>query len=343
MSINRSQPPLTPPPGDGKDRSKTNKASPALPSGAGRSSEGSRHAEIPPGGGKGYVKTKSLRPGFWEKKVIPFYQDRAILINAVLGITFGLVLFALIFWAIRSPESSGPEVVEQQPEWLVEPINADVLLDAFARANFGAGGVDGLQSVSISGAITIGDEPKSFHMLKKRPDLALLKIEVSEQVVATYGINSEMVWLRTGAVGREESTRILEGQEEENFRVVGEFFTPLADLASLPRPRAGKVLSVSFAEGSDKALIELEYQGVDMRHISFITADDLREVRRVDFLQDMEVRETTFEDYRASEGIHFPFLTQVMRGGELVQKTVLEKVKVNPGVISSLFEGPSDL
>jgi hypothetical protein len=284
-----------------------------------------------------------MRPGFWDKKVIPFYQDRVIFCNTVLGLTFLAVLIILITWAVRSLGSAEPVIVEQVPEWLVEPLEAETVLDAFVRSNFGAKGTEGLQSVSVSGEITMGDEPKPFHLLKKRPDLGLLKIEVMKNVTATYGINPELVWLRLVAPQSEESTTILEGEEAANFRAVGEFFTPLADLATLPKPRVRKVLSVSFAEGSNQDLIEIEFQGAELRHISYVNADDLREVRRIDFLGDVAVRETTFSDYRVVEGVLFPFLTQVFSQGELVQKTQLEKVKVNPGVISGLFDVPEDL
>jgi hypothetical protein len=286
-----------------------------------------------------------MRPGVLEEKVIPFYTDRLVLCNSVLGVGLLAALLSLLYWAIGSDQSSDQVPVQQKTGWLAEPLDADLILDTFADKNFGAGGSESLRSVSVGGEISIGGEAKPFHMLKKRPELALLRIELMDNAVATYGVNPGTVWLRVSVGQQEDDISELEGEEAESIRSIGRFLTPLADLAALAKPRGARVISLSVSEESDQELLQIEFKGVDegTRHISYLTKDTLREIRRLDYVEGNEPKQSVFSDFRAVSGIWFPHLTEVFSGGELIQEISIEKLQVNPGVISSVFELPSDL
>lgn len=221
--------------------------------------------------------------------------------------------------------------------------DADTLLGRVVMANGGRDKLMNLISLQVNGVLTAGEEEFSFSLARRTPGLALLTLKSKSREV-TDGIVDGKHWRRIERVGKPTEFQILnEGDQSTLGRDVSSFFDPLLTYALESGSKKGVIRNSSY-EGDPTYLLTFNMDGRDIQaEIGVETYHTLaiREATIVEGLKRELLME--FNDYRSVSGISLPFTYSTYLDGEEIQKIVIDSVKMNYGVISSLFDMPEEL
>ncbi|GEM_PF-7086056 len=276
----------------------------------------------------------------FKRRVRSFYKHNKVVFYALVGLI--LVLLFTIVLGIFSLFSKTDAELSENKYWLSEPINSNRLFATFIEKSFGGQGHEFLQSVQFSGKLVKEEVSQAFFFLKKRPRYAIFRTDLRPGFELTYGVNLDQVWGRLRIRDKDDKVYSVTGEEAEQIGSLAAFMSPFVELAISESP---EVISVNLSEDLGMSTVRVEFISSPdgTRSVSHLNVDNLQLIQRVDFLPDGSTAQVDYSDYRAIEEIWFPFESLHYAEGVLTQKIVIEEIKVNPGIVTSLFEPPAGL
>lgn len=279
-----------------------------------------------------YIKRKKGFFGFLKR-------NRTLLI--IIG-TAALVVAA--FMSVVSDPATSPQERTRPNEATasVDLLDKNRLLDNFLVKNMGGLQAEQLQSIRIAGSITDNKGIRQFMVVKKRPNLAYLKIYLDQGMEITYGMNGNRIWRRLSAPGGKEQETWATDEEAHGLQSMTYFFSSLIDIALNHREL---VESIEFSEQLGFQTIAVQFLNPrnDTKAVAHIDPDDLSLLAQFDSLPDGRPSRTNFADFRIIDGFRFPFSITTLIDGEYHQTVEMDKLTLNPGVISDYFNPPGSL
>ena len=195
------------------------------------------------------------------------------------------------------------------------------------------------QTIRVAGQMESGDNSQAFTLIKKRPDRMLFTIDRGSHQM-TFGVSGETVWRRIRAPQHDDLFALIEGQEAEAWRDQRRFFD--------------RIISASLGEGHITAVEVASWRGADCLKVSTLSADGaavdilvdprtMHPIVELEPIPDGTIKQTTFSDYRDIDGMLIAFDMVSSTEGEQQTRIILDKVSINSGVLSTLFDLPESL
>jgi hypothetical protein len=209
------------------------------------------------------------------------------------------------------------------------------------------GGRDALQqvrSVRYEGRVTFDSKASDFQMLLLKPDKGMLVTNPGQAGSIKLMLNGDVAWQVTEVRdGSREISRLDEsGTESLKWSLrVHNTFRRLA----LDGQFSG--LSVREIRYDGKPCYEftktMPNGSIFLALLEKETLYLLKTVETIDGKDGVDEFSVIYDDHRMVSGIVEPFETELYRNGELDNKVMINSIRVNAGVISSLFEVPEEI
>jgi hypothetical protein len=262
--------------------------------------------------------------------------------NRLIIVVTGALIITAIVSVVANRESNSQEA-SSGPDPLARDLsNKNQVLDDFLISNLGALQAEQLQSIRIFGQIIEGETRREFSVVKKRPNLAYLKLYLDRGVELTYGMDGGRVWRRIDAPGATPEEGWASEEATRDLQTMTYFFSPLIDIA-LQRRELVESIAFSTELGFDTIAIRFMNERAGVQSVAHLDAKDLSLLSRFDFPADGKVRRSNFSDFQVIEGFRFPFMISTELDAVEQQVVEIDRMTLNPGVISEFFEPPSGL
>ena len=194
-------------------------------------------------------------------------------------------------------------------------------------------------SIRFVGEIQSGDRNEPFTLFKKRPDLTLMTIDRGSHEI-TFGVNDERVWRRIRSPQHEDRFALIEGDEAAQWLKQRHFF----DRIIRATQGNGRITAIEATtwEATDclKVTTQHNEDGTVDTLIDPLTMYPIAELK---ILPDNRIKQIVLNDYRTINGMPIPFEITNSVDNAVQSRIQLRSVKLNPGVLSSLFEVPESL
>lgn len=212
------------------------------------------------------------------------------------------------------------------------------LLQHYTERYGGVRDANRLASISIEGTQVQGGEEFSFQIRKKRPSSIRYRL-MNGNTRLTSIFNGRRGWLLTEQ-GSDKSVEELSGARLEILRREARFESPLYrhlekpdnTIKLLGRERVGSVQTYVLRVEEEGVPASLYFLDPENAHI--LRIDQLDESGKVAF-------QTLYRDYREIEGYPFAHEIENRIGGETVSLSRVDRISVNPGLLSVYFENPA--
>jgi hypothetical protein len=258
-----------------------------------------------------------------------------------------IVLLPLVIASVISVFSSFSDVPEQEAvegETFTSDasVNPDEILDAYLLKNVGALEADGLRSVRLGGRFVSEDSEQAFTVIKKYPNFAYIKFYLPRGYEITYGSEGDRIWSRLDGPGAPSKVEWASDEIERNLKPLTNFFAPLVEVALRQRDLV-RSIEWSGELGVETIAVAFEHPFEDYLSVAHIDPETLSVLSRFDHLSEMDIRRVDFDDFRVEAGYRFPHsITYSSDQGE-TQLVDIDKITLNQGVISDLFNPPEGL
>lgn len=266
-------------------------------------------------------------------------RNKTLLIVLVTGALIVTAVFSIFSdQSAGSPESNSSGDVARSDE----PFDQNELLNEFLIKNLGGLEAEQLQSIRIVGQIGEGDVGREFTAIKKRPDLAYLKLYLDQRVEVTYGMNGGRVWRRVLAPGAPPTEEWAPEDAARELQSMTHFFSPLVNVAL---QRRDLVESIEYSDqlGYETIAVRFFNEQAGIPSVAHLDPADLSLLARFDHITSDRVSRSDFADFHTIEGFRFPYSIVTQIDGVQRQSIKIDRMTLNPGVISDFFEPPSGL
>ncbi|NBB80005.1 MAG: hypothetical protein GVY36_11275 [Verrucomicrobia bacterium] len=257
-------------------------------------------------------------------------------------ITGALVVTAIYSVVSERGASSNESASTDKPFSDSDLLNQNEFLDAFLLNNLGGLEAEKLQSIRVVGQIVDGEASREFTAVKKRPNLAYLRLYLDQGVNLTYGMNGGRIWRRINAPGSSAKEEWATEDEARELQSMTNFFSPLISVA-LQQRELVKSIENSDELGRPTIAVQFRNEQTGDKSVAHLDPVDLSPLVRFDHLADGRIRRSDFSEFRMIEGFRFPcsIVTQIE---DAEQKAIkIDRIALNPGVLSEFFEPPSSL
>ncbi len=217
------------------------------------------------------------------------------------------------------------------------------LLEAYLEANGGRDTLRSVNSMRIEGRSKKGQKNVDFQIIMKEPDMGALYLTESGSDSVRYLLNGDTAWeVVEETEGR--SFKALNGPVKEMMAVVCRMFDPMRHLALTGRGVILFIREVS-SDGRKMLLVTLERADgstvdcyLDRQTLYLLSTEERLMVDDEDVLRKVE-----YGDFRMTSGVVEPFRIKVYFDDRLHRELLVDSIRINPGVMSSLFEVPDGL
>ncbi len=154
----------------------------------------------------------------------------------------------------------------------------------------------------------------------------------------SFVVNGPQVWQRVEQPGQAPVDSILEGQEAAALVDLGYFFDPIMHVI-LSETSAIQRISVDEWEGQPTLRLEFSSKTRKINAAVHFDPETLTPLVRIEQFKDGGERKVLYSDYRSISGsIQQPYLIETYLKGELLNRVTIERIQVNPGIGSFIFE-----
>ena len=218
------------------------------------------------------------------------------------------------------------------------------LLEAYVQAMGGRDVLMEMRSVRYEGTHKDEKREREFELIVSAPDKGILVFDPGTGSSDRFVLNGQTAWRVFENDQAEREVQLLDKARTQGMIRTCKLHDPLRELAL-----GGK--------GAVLYLVETEFDGVDSLKVTKERVDGTiiecyldRETLYLLATEDsyfsegerME-RRVVYGDYRMTSGVVEPFRTATYINDELLNETFLDSIRINPGVISPLFEMPEEL
>ena len=213
------------------------------------------------------------------------------------------------------------------------------ILERYTGAYGGFRDADALSSLSVEGTIIQNGQTFDFLMRKKRPESMRYRLSNESNSVIT-GYDGSQGWLRTKSNGK-VSVHSLDAEALRCMREQSRFDSPL--FRHLEK-REDTIELIERTTLDERSVLVLEVLAADSEvsryYLDLMTAHVVR-VDQLDAEGELSIQ-TLYRDYREVEGFPFAFEIETRVGGETRSLAKVNKIDVNPGLLSFYFSMPND-
>ncbi|MFP4261185.1 MAG: hypothetical protein ACLFS1_08915 [Opitutales bacterium] len=266
---------------------------------------------------------------------------------AILGLLCVAILIGLA-WTFLKPdpvqrERDNYETAAAQTDTpgLEELTDLATFRAAYLEANGGREAINRLQSLQVTGTIESDGSTVPFRTVKKRPNKGIFIMSMPEYEVSLV-VNGDVVWQRVEQPGMEPVNTLMPDDEAHATRNLGYFFDTTMHIL-LDEPSAIERLAADSWESTETLRMDFSSAERTAAGSVHFDPDTLQPIVQIQKSGEDGQRMTRYEDYRAIEdGIQQPFRSETFLNGDLVNRTKIEKVATNPGILDFIFEYPAE-
>ncbi|PXA03308.1 hypothetical protein DDZ13_12865 [Coraliomargarita sinensis] len=211
------------------------------------------------------------------------------------------------------------------------------LLQKYTETYGGLREANRLASISIEGVQIQRGVEFGFQLRKKRPSSIRYQLERGDTTITSI-YNGNQAWLQTKQ-GSESTTEELSGASLETLKREARFESPL--YRHLEKPENTIRLEGREQVGGNYAFVLRVAEPQSLPSLYYLHPENAQ-ILRIDRLN-AEGRvslQILYRDYREVSGYPFAYEVETRMDGETISLTRLEKVLVNPGLLSFYFEKP---
>lgn len=259
-----------------------------------------------------------------------------------LKITFGAatVLFAAgaIYTAIKSANETEKQfiAVESLHGTIDELSNPQAFVAAYVSANASGNLLPTIHTLRAFGTVDTGGIVENFTLIKQKPDRSLFILD-RKTYKMTFGVSDDTVWRRIRTPQREDTYELLEGVEADVWKNQRRFFNRIIEVYF----GYGRIISISPEIYERKECLKVTTTDPSTEIVDiFVDLETMLAIAEQKETTEGTLKETRFDDYRDVNGLQVPFKMTTTVAGEIVTQVILEEVKLNSGIISTLFEMP---
>lgn len=262
-----------------------------------------------------------------------------------------LLLIALFLTSlIVSSQSLVAQATELKPETVqasdpmetqgLEPKLARILRNYYRRTFTNLANWENLQSVIFEGVLHLPQGQIPFTAHKKKPNLSKVVLRNPQGERIVMGYDGEKAWqLNFGDSNRHPSP--MPEAEAKNFirdaPISGHLLDPLAP--------GKKIELLGLVDVDGRNCFELEVtlpDGQRIRSAIDVIKYTERQQITINNVNGQEER-YRYDDFRVIAGVRFPFSSTMESGGEIIHRVEMKEIRVNAGLINSMFQPASEL
>jgi outer membrane lipoprotein-sorting protein len=225
--------------------------------------------------------------------------------------------------------------------WPLSAQTVDEIIAKHIAAQGGAAKLKAIQSLRLTGNAEFGGVSAGFTQVFKRPTKMRLDITI-QGLTLTQAYDGQNGWQIVPFTGKKDPEP-MSADDAKNAQEQADFDGPLVDYK-----QKGNIVELIGKEkiwGSDAYHLKVTLKNGNVRDL-FMDAGTFFATRQLakTMARGAEVEfETAFGDYKAVEGVMFPFsIVQHQVGGKgAEQKITFSKVEINPAVEESVFKMPA--
>jgi outer membrane lipoprotein-sorting protein len=218
--------------------------------------------------------------------------------------------------------------------------SVDDLVAKNLKARGGAARLKAIDAVKFTGRLDAGGMELPFTLIRKRPNLVRQEMQFQgKTIVQAY--DGEHAWAVNPMMGTDQPQEI-RGQQAEMMREQVDFDGPLVDYK-----QKGNVIEVvgPDAVGSAKAMklkITKKSGQVQWLWLDAESGIELKSATEEIAPGDQKLTiETVLSDYKAVDGIQFPFTMETIVNGAPQSKMTVDQVDLSPTIDSAMFKMPA--
>lgn len=211
------------------------------------------------------------------------------------------------------------------------------ILQRYTEAYGGFRDDNALTSLSVEGGIEQEGRSFDFLMRKKRPFALRYRLaDGPDNVVSGY--NGSEAWIRTESNG-EISIKSLDSKQEAVLRRQARFDSPL--FRHLEKSE-NKIELIDRMARDGRSVFVIEVVEPDKKVFRYYLDALTTHVLQCDQMgpEGEVVFQTLYRDYREVEGFPFAFEVETRIDGKTISLAKVDKIEVNPGILSFYFEKP---
>lgn len=275
-----------------------------------------------------------------DRKLIKIVALAAVLL------TCSALLIGLILTLLRTDPDSASKGIQSEAS---VPRNASLeeltqisrFRTAYIEANGGLQGIDNLNSLRVSGTFESNGQTVPFRSLKKRPDQGITTLQMPDYTLS-FVVNGAEVWQRVEQPGQAPVDTLMKGQEAAALVDLGYFFDPIMHVIL---SESSSIQGITVDEWESQPTLRMQFASTSRKVNATVHFDPatLTPLVRIEQFSDGSERKVLYNDYRSINGsIKQPYLIETFLKGDLLNRVAIERIQVNPGIGSFIFEYTGD-
>lgn len=225
-----------------------------------------------------------------------------------------------------------------------EDIEVRELMEAYLDAIGGRDALRRVRSVRYEGSVYFESGESDFQMLLLLPDKGMLVTNPGEATSQKLMLNGDVAWQ---VVEKRDGSRVITALDEsatESLQWSLRVHNTLRRMA-LEGPFSGfSVREIEYEGEPSYELTKTAPNGSNF--LAILDRETLYPLRMKETLSGEEGADkftVNYDDYRMVSGVLEPHVTELFRNGELDNRVEIDSVRINAGVMSSLFEVPDKI
>lgn len=272
-------------------------------------------------------------------KLFPFWLLAVFAI--VVFLTSGTFLFLYLSGQSEKTETQveASTVLSARTE-----MGASELFEAYLKAVGGRDALQQIRSVRYEGEVVFASSGKDFQMYLLMPDKGMLVTSPGEAASQKLMLNGDAAWQVVDLPDGKRKVVPLEEDETRALRWSMRVHNTFRELAM--EGRAAEV-SVREIEYLGKPCYEVSKEAPDGSDFLAVLEKEtlylLKTVETVSRGEEKDKFTVLYDDHRMVSGVVEPYNTKLYRNGSLDNEVVIDSIRINSGVMSSLFEIPEEI
>lgn len=223
-------------------------------------------------------------------------------------------------------------------------IDASELLEAYLEA---AGGRDALQrvrSVRYEGRVVFSSSGKDFQMYLLLPDKGMLVTSPGEAGSQKLMLNGDTAWQ---VIEKPDGAREMKRLDEDETRALAWSMRVHNSFREIAMEGRASELSIREIEYLGEPCYEVSQKAPDGSSLLAVLDKEtlylLKTVEAVNRGEEKDKFTVLYDDHRMVSGVVEPYQTKLYRNGSLDNEVIIDSIRINSGVMSSLFEIPDEI
>jgi hypothetical protein len=262
----------------------------------------------------------------------------------IFGVVAVLALGGFVFLDLNDG-ADVPETVDERPAVSTSTgeISPSELTEAYIDAMGGRDALRQIRSVGYEGRVVFETSENDFQMYLLMPDKGMLVINPGERNSQKLMLNGDVAWQVVEMPDGTTEARRLGNKEVQSLKWSMRVHNSFREIALNGR---ASELELREIEYSGRPCFEASRESADGSSFSAVLDREslylLKIVETVSRGEKSDTFTVLYDDYRMVSGVVEPYHTKLYRNGSLDNEVMVESIRINSGVMSSLFKVPDE-